>query len=331
MTRKRTWYVFAAMMVAVLSLVALMYVPRFGSGVVREAATSRIGVIVTVVLVGGCVLLALLGLVIKRCTDRPHPPLWQFFKDDGGTAAVEMLLALPIIAMIFLVMLQATVMWNANVIFHYASYATARAAVSIIPSKLDISGEDRHLMYNDSAGLMPKSYKFARIRRTAVLSLVPISGKLPASVDRLDPEISGEDVQRFVQQGLTRGQADASLEWHNRIGDQFRYADYFVTLAIKPPEHWHLSNPGEGCPWRNYRRGDWQVWDYQAIPFCPFIEGTYDFPPWETLELHLWYPYEMSVPWAGRVLAQLGAGESFLLPGTSQTSYYTWLESTTKM
>ena len=337
MTRKQrlTWGLLLA--ATALGVTAIILVPVLHGGLEREAVLSPIGRFVIITMAAGLAIVGLLSLLLRRCARRPHPPIASLFRDEGGTAAVEMLLALPIIAATILVMIQAVFLWNANLVFHYAGYASARAAVSIIPDDLELSGEGRCLMYNNESTLTPNSLKFARIRRAAVLALVPISGRLPTSVEQYDPELSGEHVAQFIEGSMMTAMAEREA-WMARVADQFRWADYFVELVITEPHHWSYPDSrsiGDHCP---YRHGDreWGANDWVYFHYCPYIEATYDYAPWEEVELNLLYPYEMNVTYANKMLYELLRAnhpelvQQMTIPGSGRTSYIIWMERNTK-
>jgi len=294
---------------------------------VRDAMRSRLGVIATAIIAAGVLLLGLLTLVVKRCTDRPHPPVWRVFRDEGGTAAVEMLLALPIMIMIILVILQAVLLWNAMIVFHYAAYATARSAVSIISCDLEISGEQPYRMFDNDSSLTPDSIKMARIRRAALLALLPVSGRLPTSAYLTDPEMTGEQAAQVVQQALQTAGESIDEPWIRRIADQYYYADAFAGIAISKPHHWNYAEPERGrrCPYHNSRR-EWGTNDWVHIPYCPYYpQGIMDYAPWEQVTVRTMYHWEMSIPWANKMLYELlspnGYATSVIMPGTNRTTY----------
>lgn len=332
MTKGRRVLLHVVVPVVAIGLVLIICIPLMGrkAEAVQDAAMSHLGRVSMAIMAVGALLLGLLSLVLHRCSERPHPPAHQVFRDEGGTAAIEMLMALPFVVMILLVVLQTAVLWNANVVFHYAGFASARAGTSIIPTDMiDISGERRYWMYNDEDPLTPQSMKKARIRRAAVLALLEISGNLPESAEIRDPEWTGEDARAMVRQALSAAQADTDRPWIDRIAGQFRYADYFTEIEINEPHHWGLSNPGDGCPYRWHRR-EWGTMDWNYIAVCPGFTHTFDYAPWEEMTARLTYPFELGVPYANRVLAQLGVASPFLVPGSSRQSYYTWMTRETK-
>jgi len=320
----------AVVLITVMALLAIIFGPLVGSGsqAVRDAVHSQLGIIAIAIVAGGVILLALVMLLVKRCADRPHPPIRRFLQDEGGTAAVEMLLALPIILMILLVILQAVLLWNAVVVFHYANYSAARAAVSIIPSHLEISGEEPYRMFDPNSSLTPPSIKLARIERAAALALVPISGRYQSSEYLNDPELTGENVAEIIRTALQTAGGDLDQPWLNRIADQYRYADAWTLVSVSKPHHWNYPEPERGrrCPYHHSRR-EWGTNDWLSIPYCPYApQGIADYAPWEEVDVQLGYGFEMSILWANKVLHELMRNSGYpatavTMPGTSRTSY----------
>jgi uncharacterized membrane protein YhaH (DUF805 family) len=387
-TRKKLWLALAAL-AAVILLLVMLFAPLLRQPVsndsamnlAKSAALSPWGLTAMVIIVVCLLALAALGLLVKRCTDRPHPPLSRVFGDDGGTAALEMLLALPFIVMILLVLLQATLLWNANMVIHYAGFAATRTAITVIGAQ--IGNEKPYYVYNiDDAGIVEPSQKTPMIARAAVLALLPISAQLPATTEQKDPVMSGQDVANGVQGALAASSSGATDQpWPGRIARQFAYADYFVGgyevpssssdtgtgIRLRRPDHWlhglssvtdtpnsNWQSSGNGrddnCPYRGSKQTDppsWTDWGWQSIPYCPTWPAIYrpggeetmgvmDFASWEPIELTLRYPYELTVPWADRILFQfLSSGDStieaFTEPGTNRTAYYTMVTVKTRL
>jgi len=339
MNRRKPWLLAAAAMAAVVMLMVIMYVPLLGGGTAAQAAGSSMGRKAILLIVVCSALLGGIALGLKRLTDRPHPPMHRVWRDEGGTAAVEMLLALPFIVMILLVILQAALLWNANMVIHHAGFAVARQAITVVRSNVEDSGEVPRVVFNDGAAYSgypysypppPPSLKMWRIRRAAVLALLPISGELPTTEIR-DPELSSSDVADAVLNALTVGEGDVDQGWIRRIERQFAYADHYTEVDLRRPWHWTLDEPrrGEHCPRRSWRRTTWnpmQQSQYDGVPLCRCIPGQMDFHRWEEMQVKLNYWYQLQVAYANRILSKLGMAEKQTAPGTSRTIYVTELE-----
>ena len=287
------------------------------------------------------VCLALLVPVVVlfyRCDRRPHGGLRNLHRDEGGTAMVEMLFALPFMMMILLVLLQAVLMWQGSLTVHYAGYAATRAAVTVINGNYE--DERRHLMFNDEHPLTPPSLKMVRIHRAAVIALLPVSGRLPSGRSYNDPDMSGDEFAALVVHSLENApNADASMArrpWVARLAGQYAYADYFRGIAIRPPHHWNFDEPERGnrCPMRATRRTDWTQWGYNHENYCPHCPHTFDYPHNEPIELTLGFPVPLEVPWANRILYMMSLYlmsrdnrdsivERTQLPGSGDTLYFT--------
>ena len=349
MTRRRLILLTIIATVAGVAILALVYIPRYGTALVREAASSSVGQLCLALMVGGTMVVGLLCLVLRRCTERPHPSVRSFFGNDGGTAAIETLLALPIILIIILLIVQASVLWNDNMIFHYAVYGAARSAAAVIPSYLAKSGED-HCMMNcmpmfeeyghENSALSPDSLKYYYIRLALVGPLTSVSGRMPEGVEPTNPWMTGDQYAEIVTEALrAAGTLEDEAGWTHRIASQYRYADYYTTLVISIPDHWkYKSEPARGkhCPYQQRRR-EWGNMSWTWPPYCPHIlNGVLDYAPWERITLGVRYYTHLSVPYAGKLLYEVistktendnpGAAREEIMPGTGSTIYQLRLE-----
>jgi len=240
--------------------------------------------------------------------------------DQGGTAAIEMTLLLPFALMIFLVITQAAILFNGNMVVHYSGFAASRVAIVVVP--LEIGDELKNLVYNPDWAGNPPSEKLELIRRAAVLALVPVSGPL----EEAEAETGGEAVPGAgggqAVEGETRtlfgffGSDDPW--WFKRIQRQYNYANKYTKLTLAKPEHWRDGNPDPDCPYRHHRQDAWTQWGWTYVPYCPFHPERMDYGYWEDLHLRIVYPFLLEVPVANRVM-----GEKFDLPGRRGNSYAT--------
>ncbi|MBN2584238.1 MAG: hypothetical protein JXL80_14340 [Planctomycetes bacterium] len=318
MTKRKPWGLFLAIMAAVMLLMVIMYVPLLGGAGTAHAATSPLARLAILTIVIGCAILGLIALWLKRLTERPHPPLHKVWTDEGGTAAVELLLALPFILMIMLLLVQATLMWNDNMLMHHAGFAAARAALTIVRSEVQESGEIERVVFNNGAdyngypyayGPPPPSLKMPRIKRAAVMALLPVSGELSTSVVE-DPEMTGDEIADAVRQAMVQAEQDPAQPWINHLARKFAYGDYYTTVDIRRPWHWRYDEPdrGEHCPRASSIRGDWNPTlpgQYERISVCRWIPGHMDFARWEEIQVKLNYSYELKIPYANRVFDKL--------------------------
>jgi len=289
----------------------------------RAAAASPLAVRCLVLMVGGTLLGgSLLGLLataarLGRPGRRPGGRPWaRLHADQGGTAAIEMALLFPFALMIFLTITQAALLFNANMVVHYAAYAAARMATVVVP--MDINDEYRNLVYGPDQGI---SEKREMIRRAAVLALVPISARLETAVagegDEFLPgaEAMVEAEARKIL-GLTPG--DESPGWLRRVAAQYAYADGYCRLEeegvvpitqvdLAPPHHWRDGNPDPDCPYRHHRRDEWTMWGWSYEPYCPYYHRDlpiWDYWHWEMLDVRVTYQFLLQVPYASRFLGR---------------------------
>ncbi len=329
-------------LVPVLAAAGLLAGLIFNEPWQRQAVGSSLTATSLKILLVCLLLLVPVGLLVYRCDRRPHGGLRQLHRDEGGTAMVEMLLALPFMTMILLVLLQATILFQASMQAHYAGYGVTRAACAIINSNFG-NMERSNLMFNDEDARTPPSLKWVRIRRAAVIALAPISGRLPSDRTYNDPELSGSQFQRLVTNAMTSAPAAnadmASRPWIRHLAGQYAYADYFLSLQIRQPDHWNYGEPQRGnrCPRHNSRRTTWTQWGWNHENFCPNHPHTFDYPHYESLELTLGFPIPLQVPWANRILYLLSSENrddsvmQMQLPGSGERMYYTRIFVTTEL
>jgi hypothetical protein len=250
-----------------------------------------------------------------------------------------MVLLLPVACIMFLVIVQAGLLFNANMVVHYSAFGAARVATTVVP--MDLGGEGRNLVYNpDDTGeggySGAASEKLDRIRRAAILAVIPISADLDLSgtspapgaltggavesasasaYARLLPSRSSEDpgwLRRLEE--IYGGDAEKPW-WLGRVRRQFDYANATVAFGggggtelvtdvqLAKPAHWRDGDPNPDCPYRHHRRGEWTQWGWSYIPYCPFWEDRMDYWYWEDLAVRVDYKFVLSVPLARVALA----------------------------
>lgn len=305
--RKRRLVLLLAIL-PLLAAVALFVAMAMDSSWERQNMLSPVAMFSFKIILICLVLLVPIVILFYRCDSRPHSPLRNLHRDEGGTAMVEMLLALPFMTVILLLLLQAVIMWQGSLTVHYAGYAATRAAITILNGVY--GDEGRHLMFNDDDPLTPPSLKAVRICRAAKVALLPVCGRQPGSVSYNDPEMTGNEFASLVVQSIQNApDADpditaADKPWVRRLAEQFSYADHTLALSIRIPHHWNYPEPERGnrCPMRRSRRTDWTEWGYNHENYCPHYTHTFDFPHNEPIELTLGFPIPLEIPWANRIL-----------------------------
>jgi len=238
--------------------------------------------------------------------------------DQGGTAAIEMTLLLPFALMIFLVITQAAILFNGNMVVHYSGFAASRVAIVVVP--MEIEDELKNLVYNPDWGGNPPSEKLELIRRAAVLALVPVSGPLEEAEAEAAaaPGAGGGQAVEGETRTLFGFFGSDDPWWFKRIQRQYNYANKYTKLTLAKPEHWRDGNPDPDCPYRHHRQDAWSQWGWTYVPYCPFHPERMDYGYWEDLHLRIVYPFLLEVPVANRVM-----GEKFDLPGRKGNSYAT--------
>ena len=232
---------------------------------------------------------------------------------------------LPFALMIFLVITQAAILFNGNMVVHYSGFAASRVAIVVVP--MEIGDELKNLVYNPDWGGNPPSEKLELIRRAAVLALVPVSGPLEGAGGEAVPGAGGGQVATGDSTGRAVESETRALFgffgsdapwWFHRIREQYNYANEYTKLTLAKPEHWRDGNPDPDCPYRHQRQDVWTQWGWSYVPYCPFYEERMDYAYWEDLHLRIVYPFLLEVPVANRVM-----GEKFDLPGRRGNSYAT--------
>ena len=294
----------------------------------RASAASPLGVRCLVIIGVGMLALGAAVMVLVRSRGPASPYGLRRGKrrggvrgiatDQGGTAAIEMTLLLPFALMIFLVITQAAILFNGNMVVHYSGFAASRVAIVVVP--MEIGEELKNLVYNPDWALNPPSEKLELIRRAAVLALVPVSGPLEEAEAEAGavPGAGGGQAVEGETRTLFGFFGSDDPWWFKRIQRQYNYANKYTKLTLAKPEHWRDGNPDPDCPYRHQRQDAWTQWGWTYVPYCPFHPERMDYGYWEDLHLRIVYPFLLEVPVANRVM-----GEKFDLPGRRGNSYAT--------
>jgi hypothetical protein len=282
------------------------------------AAANPLAVKCLLIMVGAGVGLGLLAAFASRMRQgkvvRPG-----FHADQGGTAAIQMVLLMPVALLIFLLFIQTAVLFNANMVVHYAAFAAARMATVVVP--MEMADELHNLMYSPDQGV---SQKWEMIRRAGVLALVPVSAQLSESSGSMSgamPLPRGGDAVADAASGAFSAAGEERRRWVGRTAAQYNYADAYTQVDIEMPEHWRDGNPDPDCPYRHHRRDEWTQWGWSYVPYCPFFHREmpiWDFAYWERLNVTLTHQFLLEVPYASRLL-----GEQADVPGLQGTQYQT--------
>lgn len=288
---------------------ALDRAPQWASA----AALSPLAIRCLVFILGGMVVLGAVGTLLAVAARGQRPKAGRLHADQGGTAAIEMALLFPFALMIFLTITQSALLFNANMVVHYAAFAAARMATVVVP--MEVNDEYRNLVYSPDQGI---SEKREMIRRAAVLALVPVSAPLESSqIGPGDQFLPGAEdaVQNQAQQVMGLSQTADNPGWLRRVRNQYAYADGYARvrgavqpvteIELAPPDHWQDGNPDPDCPYRHHRRDEWTLWGWDYEPYCPYLHRDlpiWDFWYWEMLDVKLTYQFLLQVPYASRFL-----------------------------
>jgi hypothetical protein len=328
MSTKSKWIFALVALAAVCLLMVLLYLPLLRHPATLHAAvTSPLAVVSMSLLVACLLVLGLLCLYLKRCTDRPHTPLHKFFSDEGGTAAFEFLLGMPFIMMILLLLLQSALLFNANMVVHYAGFAATRCAITTVQTNILAStdpsdppddsgpyaGEANYMVNNNFPPNMqpnvspplPLSLKMTRIHRAAAIALTPISDEYPTSeCEGADGDWDIPDVRALpdtLANGITSaiqsaGSSDPNQPWPKHVAAQYSYAWANSTVTLAQPQHWQGGNANAACPYAGRQHNNtWDAatdsmgWGANNGYYCPYYN-------WESTASALILDYAWNEP-----------------------------------
>ena len=324
--KRRVSILGAASLLATVGIV-WMAVKAFGQAPkwAQAASLSPLAIRCIVLIAGGMIVLGGLLALLVRARRGARPRARALHGDQGGAAAVEMAFLFPLALMIFLTIIQAALLFNGNLVVHYAGFAAARMATVVVP--MEINDEDRNLVYSPEQGI---SEKREMIRRAAVLALVPVSARLKAP-----PYGAGEGflqgaedmVETEARRVMGMAEGEQSPGWLRRVAEQYAYADGFfqgegetlpiTEIELAPPDHWQDGDPDNDCPYRHHRHTEgWYLldnwWGDEAYePYCPYYHANlhgglpiWDFWYWEYLDVKLTYQFLLQIPYASRFLGR---------------------------
>ena len=316
---------------------------REGSEWMPVAMASPLALKCLAIMGGGLVLLGLIAVLLLATRRVREPRPKTLHGDQGGAAAIEMTLLFPFALMIFLVIIQTALLFNANMVVHYAAFCAARMATVVMPQSFpqgfppgDPSAmEPINLMLPDNDASSPK---IEAIRRAAVLALVPISAQASASAGAMD---SGGANASSQTQSLFQSQSGKDQHWFGRVQAQYSYANANVKVFLSPPAHWcsdgspkpkgkvpgtwkpgedkapddnghfETRDPDSSCPYWYYVNdtSTWQGWEYAQIRRCigkwhnSALQPEWDYWYWEDLYAWLKYQFMLQIPYANRIFA----------------------------
>jgi hypothetical protein len=318
-TGRRSMIVLAAL--SVLATVGLVWLGIQFAGLslsswTLEAALSPMAVR-CLIIAGVCLaVLALIAGILIRLRPAGRGAARQMHGDQGGTAAIEMTLLLPIALVMFLMIIQAVLVFNARMVMNYAAFAASRVAIVVVPR--DMESEGPNLVWPYYVGA---SAKVEKMRMAAVLALIPISPKMAGEVDELGLSLDNQ------LQMLFSGEDSLHPWWVNRVKAQYRFANQFTDVSIDQPEHWRDGDPDNDCPYSKHYRGDWVSGNWTWIPYCPYHvphrdEDIWDYAFWEDLTVTVRYPFVLQIPYACKVMYDLSGEDERDIVEINDRQYY---------
>jgi hypothetical protein len=245
-------------------------------------------IMVVGILALGLVLAVLISL--RRFT-RPAPA-GRLHGDQGGTAAIEMAFVFPLALMIFLTVTQAALLFNANMVVHYATFCAARVGSVVVPLDMWNDGtwpERANWVRNPNVSQVPKSEKLQLIRRAAVMALMPISAVAKSGAsgtgDSGGTAIQNESSQVFRHFGVKDQRpwffllsSKPSYEpWFKRAKAKYDYANGDITIQGSPTQVTKIELGGEVNDVDNLAaeivQEPWH-WRHDRDKNCPYPDGA---------------------------------------------------------
>ena len=282
-----------------LATVGIVWLAAKASGELPEwalaAGASPLAMRCLTIMAVGMVALGLALAILIRVRPRTRPSGFRGFNgDQGGTAAIEMAFVFPLGLMIFLLVIQAALVFNANMVVHYAAYAAARVAVVVVPLYLPndpVFPEIRNWVRNPDVPVVEKSEKLEMIRRAAVMAVMPISAKAASAVTDvmgISDKVASEPSVAFKHLGVNdqrpwfyMGTKPSYKGLFSRAKAQYDYANGDITttadgtvqvtqIELAKPQHWREAGRDDHCPYVHSILGVGDTW-WDPTYFCPTV------------------------------------------------------------
>ena len=215
-----------------------------------------------------------LGMTLRRLSPafvhaekRSLSSLWH---DRRGTATIEFTLVFPILLFLIMLLTQSTLLMGATIICNHAAFAATRAAVVIIPLNYPQRDEPFNTIhsFNDS-------YKTARIRKAAVMAVLPAAGRLETPVGDLDPE----QLVTAMHHYYASHDMQAPLWVDTHLPEKLNYADAHTEVTIL-----------------RTRVMDGHLY---LMP----VQGSYTFGPRDPVTVRVNHRMNLAVPYVGLIFA----------------------------
>lgn len=225
-----------------------------------------------ILLVGGP-LTILLALSLRQL--RPALLLsrtWRsILRDDHATATIEFTMVFPILLFLIMLLTQSTLLMGATMVCNHAAFAAARSAVVVVPT----NEAAREEPYNTVIGF-DYSYKTQRIRKAAVMAVLPIAGRLETTANgQLDPLALADGLR-----GYYMAHNHAAPAWiDNLMADRLRYADANTRVTL-------LRTRVVGS----------------VLELTP-IDGQHTFGPRDPITVQVQHRMNLALPYVGQLFA----------------------------
>lgn len=320
------------------------------------ALENPVGRLALLWFLGGMVVLGVLvAVMIRLQPEKLHGHPRVLHGDQDGTASVEFVLLMPIGLLIILIITQAALLFQANLVVNYSAYAAVREASVALSLDLPDEGGMCNLVNNPDYPLSGGSTKLDLIKRAACLALMPISGycdsppdssSTGSSTDFTDPGGSGvaaaasgavqsTDANNKSWQAMEDmyAYAKGSFGFVGAAEKKYNYAMKYTQINLAEPEHWRTGDPDLNCPYaRSKNPQDYNDWNWDTgnfvyvvdgktfvngIPYCPYFSSQMDFYKWEELHVRVIYQFLLDVPYAGPLVG----GTAAQVPGINHTAW----------
>jgi Flp pilus assembly pilin Flp len=218
----------------------------------------------------GCgLVLVILGRTVWR--DRVGlRVLARRLRGERGTATIEFALVTPLLAMVFLTMLQTMLVMTGNFFVHYAAAVAARSAIVSIPLDLADDGAEMANEVYPTDG----SPKYQAIRRSAVLAVMPVAGRLGGGA----PGAGGGSLASELATHY-EAYSQPSPRWvENFVDARMAYADVHTRVEL-----WVVNTPEDSA----------EVTFDRIAP-----AAGYEFAPREPVAVSVEHRLNLSIPYA---------------------------------
>jgi hypothetical protein len=196
--------------------------------------------------------------------------LASLWRDRQGTATIEFTLVFPVLLFLIMLLTQSTLLMGATIICNHAAFAATRSAAVIVPLNYPQADEP----YNTIVGYQD-SYKTLRIRRSAVLAMLPVAGRLEAGSNTAEAQaiVSG------LRHHYNIYGREAPMWVDSLIPERLSYAEAYTHITVLQT----------------------QVIDGQ-LRLLP-VQGDHTFGPRDPITVRVTHEMNLAVPYVGLIFA----------------------------